>query len=84
MCSVLTADKYLISVGTRPARHPDLEFDGETIFDSDQILWGGVQNIPRRLIVVGAGVIGMEYASMISIIPGTQVTVIDGRKEVSR
>ena len=38
--------------------------------------------MPQRLIVVGAGVIGMEYASMINIIPGTQVTVIDGRKEI--
>ncbi|RHY23947.1 hypothetical protein DYB32_009023 [Aphanomyces invadans] len=80
---VLTADKVLIAVGTRPARHPDLEYDGRLIFDSDQLLWGGVDIVPKRLIVVGAGVIGMEYASMISIIPGTQVTVIDGRKEVN-
>ncbi|KAH9062898.1 hypothetical protein Ae201684P_009164 [Aphanomyces euteiches] len=79
---VLTADKILISCGTRPARRPDLEYDGRLIFDSDQLLWGGVDIVPKRLIVVGAGVIGMEYASMISIIPGTQVTVIDGRKEI--
>jgi len=46
--SVLTADKFLLAVGTRPARHPNLEFDGETIFDSDQILWGGIQAIPKR------------------------------------
>ncbi|KAF0695972.1 Aste57867_13244 [Aphanomyces stellatus] len=79
---VLTADKFLIAVGTRPARHPDLDYDGSLIFDSDQLLWGGVDIVPKRLIVVGAGVIGMEYASMISIIPGTQVTVIDGRKDI--
>lgn len=79
---VLTADKFLIAVGTRPARRDDVEFDGKRVFDSDQILWGGVDQVPRRLIVVGAGVIGMEYASMINIIPGTQVTVIDGRKEI--
>ncbi|KDO22067.1 hypothetical protein SPRG_12054 [Saprolegnia parasitica CBS 223.65] len=79
---VLTADKFLISVGTRPARHPNMDFDGELIFDSDQLLWGALTNVPKRLIVVGAGVIGMEYAAMISIIPGTQVTVIDGRKEI--
>ncbi|RHZ02801.1 hypothetical protein DYB31_004630 [Aphanomyces astaci] len=79
---VLTADKVLIAVGTRPARRPDLDYDGRLIFDSDQLLWGGVDIVPKRLIVVGAGVIGMEYASMISIIPGTQVTVIDGRKEI--
>lgn len=80
--SVLTADKFLIAVGTRPARREDIPFDGKTIFDSDQILWGGIRTVPKRLIVVGAGVIGMEYASMISIIPGSEVTVIDGRKEI--
>ncbi|GLD96277.1 hypothetical protein PINS_up004960 [Pythium insidiosum] len=79
---VLTADKFLIAVGTRPARRDDIPFDGQTVFDSDQILWGGVRSVPKRLIVVGAGVIGMEYASMMSIIPGTEVTVIDGRKEI--
>ncbi|TYZ57008.1 hypothetical protein PybrP1_003787 [[Pythium] brassicae (nom. inval.)] len=79
---VLTADKFLIAVGTRPARRPDIPFDGETIFDSDQLLWGGVKTVPKRLIVVGAGVIGMEYASMMNIIPGMEVTIIDGRKEI--
>ncbi|KAI9905883.1 hypothetical protein PsorP6_013895 [Peronosclerospora sorghi] len=79
---VLTADKFLVCVGTRPAHRPDIPFDGETIFDSDQLLWGKVQTVPRRLIVVGAGVIGMEYASMLTIIPGTDVTVIDGRQEI--
>lgn len=79
---VLTADKFLIAVGTRPARRDDIPFDGKTIFDSDQILWGGVDAVPKRLIVVGAGVIGMEYASMMSIIPGSEVTVIDSRKEI--
>ena len=81
-CSVLTADTFLIACGTRPARRDDIPFDGVTIFDSDQILWGQVKAVPKRLIVVGAGVIGMEYASMMSIIPGTEVTVIDARKEV--
>jgi NAD(P) transhydrogenase len=79
---VLTADKYLVCVGTRPARRPDIPFDGETIFDSDQLLWGKVKTVPRRLIIVGAGVVGMEYASMMTIIPGTDVTVIDGRQEI--
>lgn len=79
---VLTADKFLVCVGTRPARREDIPFDGETIFDSDQLLWGKVKTVPRRLIIVGGGVVGMEYASMLTIIPGTDVTVIDGRKEI--
>eukprot|EP00904_Undaria_pinnatifida_P013325 jgi/Undpi1/9122/HiC_scaffold_26.g11580.m1 len=78
----LSADRFLVACGTRPLRRPDVPFDGARIFDSDQLLWGGVKSVPRDLIVVGAGVIGMEYASMINIIPGTTVTVIDPRDEV--
>lgn len=60
----LSADRYLVACGTRPLRRPDVPFDGSQIFDSDQLLWGGVDKVPRDLIVIGAGVIGMEYASM--------------------
>lgn len=40
-----------------------------------------VQAIPRNLIVIGAGVIGMEYASMINIIPGCNVMVVDAKAD---
>ncbi len=72
----ISADKVLIACGTRPLR-PDVgvPFDGKTLFDSDQLLWGNVSNVPRDIIIVGAGVIGVEYASMFNIIPGlTHVT----------
>ncbi|CAM9885697.1 unnamed protein product, partial [Ectocarpus sp. 8 AP-2014] len=78
----LSADRFLVACGTRPLRRPDVPFDGSRVFDSDQLLWGGVDRVPRDLIVIGAGVIGMEYASMINVIPGTTVTVIDPRDEV--
>lgn len=78
----LSADRFLVACGTRPLRRPDVPFDGSRIFDSDQLLWGGVDRVPRDLIVIGAGVIGMEYASMINVVPGTTVTVIDPREEV--
>ena len=55
---ILSAKKYLIACGTHPAHHPDIPCDGETIFDSDQILSGSVMKVPKSLIVVGAGVIG--------------------------
>lgn len=60
----LSADRFLVACGTRPLRRPGVPFDGKRVFDSDQLLWGGVDYVPRDLIVVGAGVIGMEYASM--------------------
>lgn len=77
-----TADKIMIAVGTTPARRPDFEFDGQHIIDSDDLLSGSLNKVPSELIVVGAGVIGLEYASMFNVIPGVRVTVIDGRPDV--
>ena len=72
----VTASKIMIAVGTRPARPASVEFDGRTILDSDDIL--GLDWIPASLVVVGAGVIGIEYASMFAAL-GTRVTVIERR-----
>jgi NAD(P) transhydrogenase len=73
---VVKADKVVIAVGTRPARPATVEFDGATIVDSDQIL--NLKRIPRSMVVVGAGVIGIEYASMFAGL-GTKVTVVEQR-----
>ncbi len=72
----LTADNFLIACGTHPARHPNIPFDDYTIIDVDQIL--DLKELPRRLIVVGAGVIGLEYASMYAAM-GIDVVLIDQR-----
>uniref|UniRef100_M4C3E6 NAD(P)(+) transhydrogenase (Si-specific) n=1 Tax=Hyaloperonospora arabidopsidis (strain Emoy2) TaxID=559515 RepID=M4C3E6_HYAAE len=77
------ADKFLVACGTRPAHNPLVPIDGKIVIDSDQILKRGMQQLPRSLIVVGAGVIGMEYASMINVVPGHSVTVVDARPDVS-
>jgi len=71
-----TADKVVIAVGTRPARPNTVEFDGRTIVDSDQIF--NMEHIPGSMVVVGAGVIGIEYASMFATL-GTKVTVVERR-----
>lgn len=39
----LSADRFLVACGTRPLRRPDVPFDGSRVFDSDQLLWGGVK-----------------------------------------
>lgn len=80
--TVISADKVLIACGTRPARLPNVKFDGVKVFDSDQLLYGDIKHLPRQLVVVGAGVIGIEYASMINAMPGTNVTIIDPRDKV--
>jgi len=72
----VTAEKIVIATGTVPARPSSVDFDGQTIIDSDGIL--GLDAVPRTMIVVGAGVIGIEYASMFAAL-GTKVTVIEQR-----
>jgi NAD(P) transhydrogenase len=72
----ITGKNILIACGTRPAHDPTVPLDGERIVDSDQMLAG--KKLPREMIVVGAGVIGLEYASMISALD-IKVTVIDAR-----
>jgi NAD(P) transhydrogenase len=72
----VSAETVVIAVGTRPARPPDVEFDGHTIVDSDGVL--GLDRIPGSVVVVGAGVIGIEFASIFAAL-GTDVTVVERR-----
>lgn len=71
--------KILIATGTRPRRPKEFDFDGFTVFDSDTILEMKFQ--PRSLLVVGAGVIGVEYASIFAR-TGVRVTLQDSRPEL--
>jgi NAD(P) transhydrogenase len=73
---LISGDYILVAVGTRPSRPEGLDPDGQTLITSDDILT--LQQLPRTLAVVGAGVIGIEYASMFAAL-GVQVTVIDQR-----
>lgn len=77
--ALFAADHVLIACGTRPARSPSIEFDGRKVFVADQI--GAIEELPRELVVVGGGVVGLEYASMFAAL-GMQVTVIDQRPGV--
>jgi NAD(P) transhydrogenase len=72
----LKSTYVLLAVGTRPSDPPGIAADGRTVVTSDGLL--GLAELPRSLAVVGAGVIGIEYASMFAAL-GVQVTVIDKR-----
>ncbi len=72
----LTADFFIIAVGTEPARPPEVPFDDHTIIDTDGLL--ALRHIPKSLVIVGGGVIGTEYASMLAAL-GVPVTLIDKR-----
>ncbi|MGH7818385.1 MAG: Si-specific NAD(P)(+) transhydrogenase, partial [Candidatus Binatia bacterium] len=73
---LVTAEHVLIACGTRPARSETIPVDGKRVCDSDQLLTVG--QIPHDLIVIGAGVIGLEYASMMTAL-NVKVTLIDQR-----
>jgi NAD(P) transhydrogenase len=64
----------LLAVGTRPFRPDYMPFDGKTVLDSDELL--EIEQLPRSMVVIGAGVIGIEYATIFSALD-TAVTVID-------
>ncbi|HEX6625170.1 MAG TPA: Si-specific NAD(P)(+) transhydrogenase [Pyrinomonadaceae bacterium] len=64
----------IIATGTRPAESPLVPINGRTIISSDQIF--SLPSIPKTLIVVGGGVIGVEYASMFAAL-GVRVIVIE-------
>ncbi|MEU7002969.1 Si-specific NAD(P)(+) transhydrogenase [Nonomuraea sp. NPDC046570] len=75
----VSASKIIIATGTRPARPESVEFDEQTIIDSDGIL--NMSAVPDSMVVVGAGVIGIEYASMFAAL-GTKVTVVERRERM--
>ena len=72
----LTAAAILIAVGTVPTPPPGVAVDGEVVLSSDDLLQ--LKRLPRTMVVVGAGVIGIEYASMFAAL-GVEVTLIDKR-----
>ncbi|RMH07231.1 MAG: Si-specific NAD(P)(+) transhydrogenase, partial [Nitrospirae bacterium] len=76
---IVTADKILIAVGTKPAIPPGIIPDGELVLTSEHI--PKLKYLPRRMAVVGGGVIGIEYASMFAAL-NVDVTVIDKRKQL--
>jgi NAD(P) transhydrogenase len=70
---VFEAEKFLIAVGTRPFRPADVPFNGTSVLDSDEIL--EMPKLPRSLTVIGAGVIGVEYATIFSALDVTVALV---------
>src|SRR5215472_8397933 len=74
--TMLHGENFVIACGTRPAHDAEIPIDGKRIFDSDQV--HDLQELPRELIVVGAGIIGLEYASMFAAL-GVKVTLLDQR-----
>ncbi|MBZ7921462.1 Si-specific NAD(P)(+) transhydrogenase [Ensifer adhaerens] len=71
---LVSGTSIMLAVGTKPFRPDYMPFDGKTVLDSDELL--DIAELPRSLVVIGAGVVGIEYATIFSALD-THVTVID-------
>ena len=74
--SVITADKVIIAVGTKTFRPDYVPFDGKAVIDSDEVT--RMQTLPRSMTVIGAGVVGVEYATIFSTLD-INVTLVEPR-----
>jgi NAD(P) transhydrogenase len=77
--TTLKAAHVVIACGTRPAHSPLVPLDGRRIIDSDQLMHA--RALPKELIVVGAGVIGLEYASMLAAL-NIEITIIEAKPTI--
>jgi NAD(P) transhydrogenase len=73
------AEHILVAVGTTPTKPASIPFDNELIITSDELLQ--LPTLPGTMIIVGGGVIGTEYASMLAML-GVRVTLIEGRNRL--
>jgi NAD(P) transhydrogenase len=76
---LVTAQVIIIATGAHPVPPANIQIDGKRVLDSNTILT--LERLPKRMVVLGAGIIGCEYASMFSL-AGTQVTLVDRRHEI--
>lgn len=74
------ADHFLIAAGSRPRSFPGIAVDQERIIDSDGIL--GLEQFPARLMIIGAGIIGCEYAAIFANFGQTEVFLVDHKETV--
>jgi NAD(P) transhydrogenase len=74
---LLRGGHFLIAIGSVPVRPEIFPFDHPSVYDSDTIL--NIQGLPGKMAVIGAGVIGSEYACTFAAL-GTEVHILDGRE----
>ena len=77
--NTIETERIVIAVGTKPANSPKVPINGRSIINSDQIL--ELQNLPKTLMVVGGGVIGVEYTCMFAAL-GVRVTLVEKRPKL--
>src|SRR5690606_4371788 len=76
----ITADNFVIATGSKPRNFPGVVIDGERVVNSDGIL--SFREFPKRLLILGAGIIGCEYASIFSNFAQTKVHLLDRQPRI--
>ncbi len=71
---------FVIATGSRPRQYPGLEVDGKRIITSDHIL--DLEKFPERMLIIGSGIIGCEFATIFSNFKQTEVHLLDRAKRV--
>ena len=77
--TTVAGDYFLIACGTRPAANAKIPFDNKQILQAEQMAC--ITSVPRTAIVVGAGVVGLEYASFLAAL-GAKVILLDARPTI--
>ncbi|MBW1616689.1 MAG: dihydrolipoyl dehydrogenase [Deltaproteobacteria bacterium] len=77
--SDLTYDKLIIASGSKPLQLPPVPFNKNTVISSDEAL--NISELPETILIIGAGVIGCEFASVFSLF-GTKVTIVEALDRV--
>jgi len=75
----LTADSVVLAPGSLPRTLPGFDVDGKIVMTSDEVL--SMPEIPKRAVIIGGGVVGCEFASMMSDL-GTQVTILEALPKI--
>ncbi|MFH1347609.1 MAG: dihydrolipoyl dehydrogenase [Candidatus Margulisiibacteriota bacterium] len=76
---LVTGDKIILATGSSPAQLPNIEFDGQQFLSSEQAL--ELIEIPKKINIVGGGVIGVEFAAIFSAL-GSEVTIYEALPEI--
>ena len=77
--TLVEASHFVIATGSQPLAHPNLPYDGERIVSSDDIMF---LPIPRKLVVIGGGVVGIEFASIYSSFGVTDITLVEENSRI--
>ncbi len=76
----IEAKNFIVASGSHPRKHPTLEVDGERVITSDHIL--KLKKFPKEILIIGAGVVGCEFATIFADFGQTKVHLLDSQERV--